>query len=200
MTKRSIGLRGYLGEQIVKQWLKNIKYPESKGYKIIEQVIPAGFPKKGGAYLDFCIIKNDSVKAVYEVKTQDYIAGKNFPFNNALLYLWENREKIELFEIQDKTEVFKCSPDFKAYLVLLVPPNEKGMEIIKDKNLKYVLLFEEIFKEIEKRNLDLKKEILQNIIKDLEGEICSLKKPTKGKTLIEPFKKRRKLSIKNKNN
>ena len=79
--------------------------------------------------------------------------------------------------------------------MLLVPPNEKGMEIIKEKNLKYVFLFEEIFKEIEENNLDLENEVLRTIKNDIKDEICNLKAPKHGKTKIDPFKKRKEISL-----
>ncbi|NOR46622.1 MAG: hypothetical protein GQ533_01035 [Methanosarcinaceae archaeon] len=66
MPKSEVGLRGYIGEAIVKQWL-NIKHPECR---IVSQIMPTEVDGKGGPYLDFGVVRDDDVVIeVYEVKT-----------------------------------------------------------------------------------------------------------------------------------
>lgn len=187
MVTGEIGLRGYLGESIAKQWLRK-KYPESEGYEIISQIMPQGIPKKGGPYLDFGIIKDDIVKAVYEVKTQDYILGKDFHINTALKHVWNNKDKIKVFETQEGRKV-DSGDDIKAYLIILAPPNEGGMKLLGEDKLQYVKLFGEIF---EDPNFSLNLgEIHTNLEEDLKENIKHLTNPKQGKTLIDNFKKRR---------
>lgn len=182
MPRREIGLRGYLGEAIVEQWL-NIKCPSCT---IESQIIPKGVDKKGGPYLDFGVIKDNNVKEVYEVKTQDYILRKDFHINKSLIYIWNNKN-IE-FNVQANKKCFYGSDDLKAYLILLVPPNDNWLNQ-NQKYLKYVKLFSEIFND---PTFVLNKEKLYSQTKDdLEKNIEKLRKPENGKNFIDPFFRQR---------
>jgi hypothetical protein len=172
MPKSEIGLRGYIGEAIVNQWL-NRKYPISERYEVISQIIPDGVPKKGGPYLDFGVIKDNIVKEVYEVKTQDYIFDKTFNINISLEHIWKNKDKIFEFKDQNGKE-FKCDGNLKGYLILLAPPNKDGRERLGE-NIKYVKLFSDIFDD---PNYSCEsKEIFQNSEKDFVANIEHLKHP-----------------------
>ncbi len=185
MPGRAIGLRGYLGELIFQQWLEK-KYPRVEGFEIIKEIIPEGIPKKGGGYLDFGVIKENKIIQVYEVKTQDYIFGKDSGINGALEYIWKNKQK-ELSFVDNQNHLYCTSKGFEAFLVLLVPPNEEGIKNIGEENLKYVILFSEL--EIE-RYIDIHK--LKKVLDtDLESELNSIKNPTQGKRIKSGFFKRR---------
>jgi len=181
MAQRTIGLRGYLGELIVQQWLKK-KYPESDGYKIIKEIIPQEYPKKGGGYLDFGIIIEKEVLRIYEVKTQDYIFDGGI--NGALKYIWENKKRKLLF-IDNQNNLSDSSKDFEAFLILLVPPNEKGIKEIKVENLKNVLLFSDL--KIE-QFIDIEK-IKKDTNADLESEIKLIENPKQGTLIKKEFLK-----------
>lgn len=182
MPRREIGLRGYLGEAIIEQWL-NIKYP---GCTIESQIIPEGVDKKGGPYLDFGVFQDGVVKEIYEVKTQDFIQGKNFHINKALTFIWENRNL--KFNVQGNSKWIEGADDLKAYLILLVPPNDNWLNK-NQKYLKYVKLFSEIFND---PTFVLNKEKLYSQTKDdLEKNIEKLRKPKNGNKLIEPFFRQR---------
>lgn len=64
MPNKGSKIRGYIGESIVRQWLE-IKYPEKDGFEIVEEILPSGVPKSGGPYLDFGVIKDGKVVAVF---------------------------------------------------------------------------------------------------------------------------------------
>ena len=61
-----------------------------KGYKIIKEIIPSQASQKGGGYLDLAVTHKNKIIAIYEVKTQDFIFGKDFYPNPALVYIWKN--------------------------------------------------------------------------------------------------------------
>ncbi len=52
MPERQIGLRGYVGEEIVWQWLQ-MKYPKDR-YQLARQIRPAEIPAAGGPFLARC--------------------------------------------------------------------------------------------------------------------------------------------------
>lgn len=190
MALRQIGIRGYVGEAVVKEWLDE-KFPKSKGYKIVYQIMPEDVPKKGGGYLDFAVVNEDIVNSIYEVKTQDYILDKSFHINDALMFMWNNKGKKIKMITQDK-EKYTSDVDTKSYLILLVPPNNDGINNIGLNNLNNILLFEEIFEELGD-SLD-KAKIRIELIDDLEKEIENLKNPTQGKTLRDDFIKKRNIA------
>lgn len=89
MAERYIGIKGYVGELLVESWLKNIF--KNQKYKVKSQVRPANIDAKGGPYLDFGVVDNESNEVIFicEVKTQDYVLdGKYAKINKSLLYLW----------------------------------------------------------------------------------------------------------------
>ena len=106
MPKRETGLMGYVGETVVKQWLK-LKYSK-KQYEIIEQIIPVSISAQGGGYLDFGVrrISDNSIVAVYEVKSQDFILGKDFKLNNALDHLWNSKKVEQEFNLDNQITKF----------------------------------------------------------------------------------------------
>jgi len=83
MPERTAGIKGYVGELIVKEWLKH-KYRDSNA-TIEEQVLPDNVDNRGGPYLDLCVLKNDKIVEIYEVKTQNYEIRD---INKSLWYLW----------------------------------------------------------------------------------------------------------------
>ncbi len=187
MPQRQIGIRGYVGEAVVKEWLDK-KYPNSKGYKIVSQIMPEDMPRKGGEYLDFAVIKENIVNSIYEVKTQDCILDKTFPINKALLFMWENKGK-NLKLITQNGEKYNSDIDTQSYLIILVPPNNDGNNNIGKNNLKNIILFNEIFREFGDSLNKVK--IHNELLSDLENEIENLKNPTQGKTLLNEFIKMR---------
>ena len=88
MPKREIDLMGYIGEAVVEQWLR--KTYQLPGDSIVFQIMPVGVSRRGGGYLDFGVVRNRFIEAIYEVKSQDYILGRDFPLNAALSYIWNN--------------------------------------------------------------------------------------------------------------
>lgn len=187
MPQRQIGIRGYVGEAVVKEWLDK-KYSNLEEYKIVSQIMPNGVPKKGGGYLDFAVVKENIVTSIYEVKTQDYILDKTFHINKALLFMWENKGKnLEL--ITQNREKYYSNSDTQSYLIILVPPNYDGINNVGMNNLKNIILFKEIFKELE--HSFNKTKIRNELLNDFENEIENLKNPTQGKTLLDDFIKKR---------
>ena len=184
MPEQRIGIRGYIGELIVYQYLCN-KFPEKDGYKTIKEIIPSDAQKKGGAFLDFAVIKGKTIKRIYEVKTQDFIFGENSRINPALEFIWKNNPT--KFE-DSEGKSYSTTDDFNAFLVLLVPPNLDFCKKIKKEK---IILFSELVIDGKSflKSLD-NKEINQIILefkKDLEEEIKTIKKPTKGKRILKPF-------------
>ncbi|MBS3107769.1 hypothetical protein J4468_02530 [Candidatus Woesearchaeota archaeon] len=185
MPKRAIGLRGYLGELIFQQWLEK-KYPCVEGFEIIKEIIPEGVSKKGGGYLDFGVVKEEKIIRIYEVKTQDYIFGKDSSVNGALEFIWMNKKRVLSF-VDNQNHSYITSKNFEAFLILLVSPNEEGIKIIGEENLAHIILFSEL--EIERFiNIHKLKIVLDT---DLESELNSIKNPTQGKRIKPEFFKRR---------
>lgn len=181
MPRREMGLMGYVGEAVVAHWLQHM-YPSAQ---IISQIIPTGVPKKGGAYLDFGVINNGHVEAVYEVKSQDYIFDKAFAINQALQFMWNNPERILEFQTQEG-KMYSGVPSTKAYIILLVGPNETGIQRIGTNNLKNVILFENIWNDIEETNIP--EIIMRDIQIDVEKVLAILKSPVNGRRITPLFK------------
>ena len=179
MPERTIGIRGYVGELIVYQYLKN-KFPESEGYKIIKEIIPLDFSQKGGGYLDLAVTQGDKIRKIYEVKTQDFIFGKDFYPNPALKYIWE-KHPTKFKDSMDNH--FIADKNIKAFLVVLVPPNDQACVNIGLENIKNIILFSDLnidsFLNIQKIKL-----LFQQ---DLEKELKSIKNPRNGKRIIKSF-------------
>lgn len=189
MPKREIGLMGYIGEAVVEQWL-HYKYPEDAGYVVVSQIIPETSSRKGGGYLDFGIIRSNNVITIFEVKTQDYIFDRSEPkLNQALVDIWSNPSVHKKFLTQNGKHYF-AEDDMTAYLILLAPPNKDGIQRIGKSHLKQVILFRDIWEDLSKNNF-APKQIVQYFIEDLKKILYLLRKPTQGKTMVEPFRKQR---------
>lgn len=184
MPKQKIGLMGYVGERIVEQWIKN-KYPPSQ-YETVKQIMPVDVPSKGGPYLDFGVIRKGLVKQIYEVKSQNYIfAG---PINTALEYIWKNQDKrLQYVTLEDKDNKYQGSPVLEAYLILLVGPNRYGIKAIGRQNLRKVILFQDIWREI-KGQADFGS-LIENIKEDTKAVIDILQNPSAGKEITQDFLK-----------
>ncbi|PKK83919.1 MAG: hypothetical protein CVT49_05705 [candidate division Zixibacteria bacterium HGW-Zixibacteria-1] len=176
MPKQEMGLMGYVGESVVEQWLKK-KYSSPK-YTIVRQIMPTAVPKTGGPYLDFAIIKNDkTVEAIYEVKSQHFISGATMKINKSLTHCWIKKGRKLRFQTQDGN-IYHGRISTNVFLVLLVVPNEGGRSVIGRANLKYILLFEDIWRELGKSFR--KTTILKQIKEDASIVIDILKAPHKG--------------------
>ncbi|MHA1224379.1 MAG: hypothetical protein ACTSP3_14215 [Candidatus Heimdallarchaeaceae archaeon] len=176
-----------MGERIVYFWLKNFEYSDQERYEIIEQVVPSELHSHGN-YLDFGVLEENKLIAFYEVKAQDYILDKD-AFNKALLSIWD--QEFELRKCKSLAGIeYEIIDDFKAFLVLLVPPNKKTVtEKLLPNELKNIILFEEIFAKISTEQIaQIKEEITEKMQKDYDEEIEALKNPTQGKRLLKIFK------------
>ena len=172
MVKRNYGLRGYIGESVVAIWLKEIKYKNSE-YTIVEQIVPEELRKRGGNYLDFGIIKNSKVIAIYEVKTQDY-AMYTSSLNKPLLELWLGNVKGNRFVIQDK-KTYDGLGKIDAKLVTLRKPKED--EELKLENIDDDIIYlSEILKELDEENINYKSAIVKETNENVKTEIEFLKK------------------------
>lgn len=181
---------GYIGEAIVEYWLKNVEYPDP-AYSIVYQIKPIDYDARGGPYLDFGVIKNGRVHAIYEVKSQDYIPDKSFVLNPALKAIWDHKNDFAGFVNQDGRE-FKSTSDLEAYLVLLVCPNMDGVKRIGRQNLKQVILFSEVFEDLEKHDrTDYLKCVHGAFDKDVGKVIETLKNPKQGKSKRQEFLRQR---------
>jgi hypothetical protein len=182
MPKREIGVMGYIGELVVENWLKK-KYPEDK---IISQI--AVEKKRGGGHLDFGILsKEKKIKAIYEVKTQDYIAGRDFKLNQGLVELWQGKSSDKFVSQND--EIFGCDKNFKAFLILLAPPNDIFLKEYPS-HLKDIILFEDIIKE-KPIDAQLRQKIIECFNSDMKEVFNILEKPSQGKRLRNAFLKER---------
>jgi len=143
MPKQEMGLMGYIGEQVIEQWIRS-KYP-SKKYEVVKQIMPVGIPRAGGPYLDFGVVKKSSkfVEKIYEVKSQNFIFSG--PINKALRYIWKHQRRIPQYETQEGNK-YQGSHRLEAFLILLVGPNKYGKKAIGEKNLRRVILFQDIWK------------------------------------------------------
>ena len=183
MPERTIGIRGYVGELVVYQYLKN-KFPENKGYTILKEIIPSNFSQKGGGYLDLAVIYENKIIAIYEVKTQDFIFGKDFYPNPALRHIWQNNPTQFKDSMNHK---FIADKNMKSFLVLLVPPNNQACENIGLKNIKNIILFSDL-------NIDtfLNLEDIKLLFQqDLENELSTIKNPRNGKRILKSFLEKR---------
>ena len=178
---------GYVGEAVVLQWLA-VQYPLD-GYEIIGQVMPVGVPTRGGPYLDFAVCRAGTVELLVEVKSQDYIW--DMKVNVGLAFVWNNRGCPVQFKTQEGRSL-DGTVKTRAMLILLAPPNKKGIERIGTTNLKDVLLFEEILADLGPRLDD--QSIIDAVRQDVPKVISILQNPTAGRTLKVPFLQRRDLA------
>ncbi len=184
MPKREIGLMGYVGEAVVSQWLET-RFPEPQ-FEILTQIMPTDIPKHGGPYLDFGIVHDGVVVELFEVKSQDIIWEENV--NLALRHIWEKRGELLNYVTQDGRS-FKGTVDTRARLILLGPPNSKGMERIGEKNLEDVMLFEEVMDDLKDR-LDVDR-LLATVADDVPRVLSILRHPSAGPRIKPEFLKRR---------
>lgn len=182
MPRREIGLMGYVGEIVIEHWLRQ-KYP-SPEYTVVRQIIPSRVPKKGGGYLDFGVIRKNVVRNIYEVKSQDYIFGKDSKINSALRYIWDSKGEALNFEIQEGDK-YAGHENIPAHLILLVAPNDEGRKVIGEKNIRYVTLFEEIWDVIE--NVGISDRVMDISREDIKKVISILKRPTAGIGIKKSF-------------
>jgi hypothetical protein len=182
MPKQEIGLMGYIGERVAELWIRS-KFPSNQ-YEVVKQIMPAGIPPKGGPYLDFGVVRKGLVERIYEVKSQDYIfAG---PINTALEYIWKNQDK-RLQYVTLEGNKHQGSPALEACLILLVGPNQYGIEAIGRENLQKVILFQDIWGEINGR-LDFNS-LMENVKEDTKTVIDILQNPRVGKEITRDFLK-----------
>ncbi len=170
MALRSIGIRGYIGELLVEYWLKEVVYANTEDIEIISQVRPAEINPKGGPYIDIGVAQKGLMVSVYEVKTQDYALDKNFKINKALWHLWENPDECNTIICQNRN-VYPKHEYFKAYLVLLVPPNQDGRIKLRE-YYKNLVFFSKIISNINTDNF--REHLIKNLIKDGQGDFLEL--------------------------
>jgi hypothetical protein len=151
---------------------------------VVRQIIPTEISRRGGGYLDFGVIRNGVVEAVYEVKSQDYVLGKDFAINKALLHIWNLGTQSIDFETQEGGK-YRSHPNIRAFLVLLVAPNKDGLQKIGMKNLYNIILFQDIWGEFrEKCALE---RAIANVSEDAKKVVEILKHPTAGKLVTRSF-------------
>lgn len=129
MPERMTGIKGYVGEILVREWLK--KKNSAQKYHVRSEIIPNNVDQRGGPYLDLCVIKNNQIIRVFEVKTQDYTLDD---INKSLKYLWKmqkgkngkyfGEQQKEYAYINDEIgkENIVFSKKVKSCLVLMCPP------------------------------------------------------------------------------
>jgi len=190
MPTKATGLIGYIAEEVVYQWLMQ-KY-QGPTYQVIRQVMPANCPRRGGGYLDFGVARGEEMVEVYEAKGQDYICDSSFKLNKALLHMWQTQGTVQEFVCQNGPQ-FKGTAATKGYLVLLAPPNADGIEVIGAANIKSVLLFHDLWVEINSREMDttIVQDIMRDIPEDVRKVMSILKNPTQGRRLLDKFLKLR---------
>lgn len=181
MPRREIGLMGYVGEAVVAYWLR--RHFPSREFEISGQVRPAAVPAKGGPYLDFGVLRNGAVEAVFEVKSQDYIF--NGGVNRSLRFLWKHRGEMVEFVFQDGHRAVGHGRT-EAYLVLLVPPNEYGIRDIGKENLGNVVLFEDMWGALGGEPVS-KSLLAEQLLEDTEKVLAILHSPNQGGSLREEF-------------
>ena len=173
MAKRTNSLRGYIGEVIVEQWL-HYQFREADGFEIKRQILPIGGGKIGGSYLTFGVLRDGIVEVVYEVNTQDY---KLTSLNKFLVYIWENVEHIDAFEVQGELgEEYPANRNLEAFLILLAKPDFRKLEILSVYQV-YVRYFKEIFND-PNFQIDVGA-VKDDFLENYEGEIKFLKGVTK---------------------
>lgn len=176
MPHKSASLMGYVGEEIVRIWLEK-KYPD---YEIVRQVMPVGVDPSGGPYIDFGVMKNDKMHAVYEVKGQDFKATKNSKLNKSIKFIWENfleKDCLKAFNVQDGLRDIKVAEGFEAYIALLVEPSNGAFGgLLKDKD-ENIIMFKDIFEEL---NRDLGYADFEKALKeDIKETLKIFRNPTK---------------------
>ena len=174
---------GYVGEAVVSHWL-TARYTQA-GAEIVSQIRPIDVPAKGGPYLDLAVVRNAVVESIFEVKSQDYIWGKDSEVNISLDFIWSHRDEAITFTLQDG-RTFNGTPETQAYLVLLAPPNPDGMKAIEEENLQNVLLFEDLWSSIDEESISadtIVDELREDVVKVLEV----LRQPTQGARLRRGF-------------
>ena len=181
MPRREIGLMGYVGEAVVSHWLAR-RHPDAE---IVSQIRPVDVPAKGGPYLDLAVVANGIVEAIFEVKSQDYIWGKDSEVNTSLDFCWRHRRETIEFTLQDERR-FSGTPDTQAYLVLLAPPNPDGIEAIGQENLQNVLLFDDLWRTTDAASLSTNT-IVEELREDVAKVLEILRQPTQGSRLRKPF-------------
>ena len=145
MPERIAGIKGYIGELIVRERLtQRHKIP---CYSIKSQVLPLNVDPRGGPYLDLCVIKGNKIIKIFEVKTQDY---RSDSLNKSLKYLWclEKGKNDKYFNIKKNEKAYVAEADknyilsssLKSYLVLMCQPSTDLMLKIKTfhKNILYL--------------------------------------------------------------
>jgi hypothetical protein len=194
MPTKATGLKGYIAEEVVHRWLLR-KYA-APTYQVIRQIIPDDCPLRGGAYLDFGVLHGEAVIEVYEVKGQDYIFGRNSEVNKPLLHVWQMAETPLGFVCQDRRR-FKGVAGTKGFLVLLVPPNDGGIEKIGPRNIKFVKLFQEVWREMEAEEgeMPIVEEIVRDIAEDVREVVSILKGPRQGATKLRKFRELRERAL-----
>ncbi len=132
MPERLTGLKGYIGEVIVYEWLKQ-KY-KSPSYLIASQIVPCNLDKRTS--IDFGVIKGNEVIEVYEVKTHEDYNHYAVDLNKGVKYLLElakgnngryfNKNKCEqLYVEENKKKIkYKISSKIKIYIVFMLPPHD----------------------------------------------------------------------------
>jgi hypothetical protein len=183
MPRREIGLMGYVGEAVVEQWLKKI-HPWNRGFEVVCQIRPVDIPATGGPYIDFGVIKSRYVTHLYEVKSQDYVADKDFRPNPSLRYIWDNRGRRLGFATLDGRQL-DGTPKTEAYLILLAGPNRDAIANIGLENVSNILLFSEIWDELGQSFNEMK--LLKAIGEDLPKVLEILTRPTQGKRINKRF-------------
>lgn len=179
MPRREIGLMGYIGERVVERWLRQRYGPPR--FDIVAQVRPVGLTSRGGPYLDFGVIEGSKVRAIFEVKCQDYIF--NGGVNIGIRYIWRRRRRALEFVLPDGTR-HQGDARTEAYLVLLVPPNADGMREIGRNNVKNVILLSQIMREVGRVTVE---HLLSDIRVDIDWVINLLREPKQGRTYLESF-------------
>lgn len=140
MPRQEIGIRGYVGERIVEQWLRR-RYPPPK-YQLVEQV---EFPEVSTSAIDFGILKRGRLEKIYEVKTQAYNFDEGM-LNKPLKKIWGNPRRKWKYKYFDGKETQTGTEKIKAYLILLQQPSKNGQnKEIKPENFKRVAFFSDIW-------------------------------------------------------
>lgn len=187
MAKREMGLMGYVGEAVVGQWLE-MRYPAEKGYRVVPQVKPESIRATGGPYSDFGVVKDGRLVALYEVKSQDYITDKDFNLNEPIARIWCGLETSAQFTSQEG-ETFQGAANPEAYLVLLVGPNEGAIAKLGKRNLRRILLFSDVWRDLHDQ-VD-EDQIIREMREDLSKVLDILRNPTQGKEITPAFIKQR---------
>ena len=178
MAKENIGLRGYLGEQIVKFWLRK----QNPNYQIISQIMPkVNDPDiKGGAYLDFAVADKGKIIQIIEVKTEDFVKYKSSKKNPSYIYFLKNPGK-EINIINQDKEEFQTIPNYKLNFVCLVRPNVNYL--LSEEYLinfqETVILYSTILKDINIDGDDFRNYLMGNIKKNIDEVIDTIKNPSK---------------------